>query len=65
MNAEIRETRRTKPHVSPAAVDEIFAGLATRAFDPRPLRELAADLDRQHERLRSLLRDLDSAGTAE
>jgi hypothetical protein len=63
MNAEACENRRTQPHVSPVAVDEIFAGLAARAFDPKPFRELAADLDRQHDRLRSLLRDLDAAAS--
>jgi hypothetical protein len=65
MKTQILPTRRTKPEVSPDAVDEIFARLARRAFDPMPLRELADDLDRQHERLQSLLRDIDSAATSE
>ena len=53
--------RRPQPDVSPDAVDEIFARLARRAFDPMPLRELANDLDRQHERLKTLLREIDAA----
>ena len=65
MKTQILPTRRAKPDVSPDAVDEIFARLARRAFDPMPLRELADDLDRQHERLQSLLRDIDSAAPSE
>ena len=58
-------TYHSRPEVCPAAVDEIFAGLERRAFDPRSLRDLAADVDRQHERLQQLLRDIDSAATSE
>jgi hypothetical protein len=57
--------RRHMPEVSPEAVDEIFAGLARRAFEAEPLRDLAADLDRQHERLRQLLNDIDSVDASE
>jgi hypothetical protein len=61
---------------SPEAFDEVFANLArresshaqTRAATARPIdatqfRDLAVEMDRQHERLAQLLRDIDG-GTA-
>jgi hypothetical protein len=64
--------RRSVMAASAAAVDEVFAGLARmepahasgratppRVIDPAEVRNLADQLDRQHERLARLLRDLD------
>jgi hypothetical protein len=66
MNSELTKTRSKPPQrVSLAAYDEVYAGLPGRALDPAPFRELAADLDRQHERLQQLLRDLDAAAASE
>jgi hypothetical protein len=58
---------------SPAAFDEVFANLASdpqpamsaarAALDAAPLVTFAASLERQHERIATLLRDIES-GTA-
>ena len=64
--------RRVRETAAPAAVDEVFANLARNESarradarsESRPLaagqfRDLAAEMDRQHERLAQLLRDID------
>jgi hypothetical protein len=63
---------------SPEAFDEVFASLArresahaqtssamVRSIDPTQFRDLAAEMDRQHERLTQLLRDIDGDTASE
>jgi hypothetical protein len=69
--------RRAIVPASPAAVDEVFAGLARiesahgpeprsplRPIEPAEFRDLTKELDRQHERLAQLLREIDGDTTA-
>ena len=70
--------RRAVEAASPAAFDEVFANLARtdpthapapavgpRHIDSAQLRGLATSLDRQHERLTQLLRDIDGPATSD
>ena len=65
-------SHRAVETASPAAVDEVFAALArnaharprvdaaeSRRIDPAEFRDLNAEMDRQHERLAQLLRDIE------
>jgi hypothetical protein len=66
MKTEITKSRPKISHLaSTAAYDEVFARLSARTLDPAPFRELAADLDRQHERLQRLLRELDESAPSD
>jgi len=66
MKAQMIQSRPVADQgTSAVAYDEVFARLSGWALDPAPFRELAADLDRQHERLQRLLRALDEAAASE
>ena len=76
--AQRSSPRHAVAAASPAAVDVVFANLARRETarradarsESRPLhagqfRDLATEMDRQHERLAQLIRDIDGSAASE